>query len=220
MAPPVPPRHPAPCLPPPGMCPGHRHDPIMGRFAITPDQENTDTIPTLTITEATPIPSPPAYITSSPPKYAALPSNTTEQTLLLAPPPFYIDIDSESSSTGCRRCDVDVASHARHTCGRDRDPKADYIKWILIFLNVAVWSAVIWGYYVEWKDPGSWTWCGFGPASSALGGVRPICVGPSENTPSYASLAPLEVEESWVSSPSGVTESCVGQDCYRTDVEC
>ncbi|CAD6579021.1 MAG: hypothetical protein TREMPRED_002341 [Tremellales sp. Tagirdzhanova-0007] len=185
--PPYPPHH-HPCLPPPGSCPDPDH----------PDDGTT--IPIVIITEATPITSPPEYETPSPPKYAAIPSSAREQTLLLAPPPSFAD------ATRCRRCDLEAADH-QHTCETTTAP--DWVTRLLILLNVIVWSAVFWGYYLEWADPqsdlcGAW---GIGPASSTFGGMWPSCV----DRPVYGSYPGAEM---------GIGRNCVEGECSWTSVAC
>ena len=155
--PPLPSRMTEPCRPPPGYCPD-------------PEHPQDPSVPTLTITSATPSTTPPAYNSSTPPKYAAIPSSTTEQTLLLAPPPFYVERDCDE--TRCRRCRF--VSRTPHTCGRSS--QADWVKRLLIVLNVLVWGAVLGGYWLEWRSPGAMGRGMWGPPSIIIGGVWPYCV--------------------------------------------
>lgn len=103
---------------------------------------------------------PPAYATSSPPKYAPLPADE-ERALLLAPPPTFHD-----AINYCRNCEVELAHHHRLNCPnyrRGSGPAADWVVRLLILLNIVVWSAVVWGYWSEWNNlpEGSIGWgCG------------------------------------------------------------
>lgn len=106
-------------------------------------------VPTLTVTNATPSPTPPTssppppdYPNSSPPKYAPIPLSS-ERALLLAPPPSFYE-------TGyCPHClEQSTPCHCRR-----RHDRADWVVRLLVILNVIVWAAVIWGYVHEWNDP-------------------------------------------------------------------
>lgn len=157
VVPPLAPEDPTPCLPPPGSCP-HPDRPRHQADHRDPPHP----IPEVTITDPTPPSSPPAYVLSSPPKYATFPSGSSEQTLLLGPPPSFESL---------HRCPES------HICETKR---ADWVVRALIVLNILVWATVIWGYYLEWNGMdvrrglcGGW---GLGPASSTFGGVWPSCV--------------------------------------------
>jgi len=201
--PPLPPHHPMPCLPPPGYC---RHPrPLDGDREVTappvsisiptrtaapldssliprstdpyPIQHLTENppIPSIMITSPTP-PSPPTYLPLSPPKYCPI-SSSHEQTLLLAPPPSFTE-----STNRCRACDLETARHSHwHSCSRGRG--ADWVKWVLILMNVVVWILVLWGYWVEWNwahPDGSGGPCGawgVGMADGTLGGTWPGVTG-------------------------------------------
>ncbi len=172
-APPLPPIHHPPCIPPQPCVPPHGHrahqaandnilpplpppnprvdippsfPPPTDHGAQTNDSGQANSIPRLTITQPTPLPSPPPYPTSSPPKYAPLPSSSSEQTLLLAPPPTFAQ--SQCQGQFCpNSCTCNPES-------RSTQEQADWVVRLLILLNILVWGAVVWGYYVAWMDPG------------------------------------------------------------------
>ena len=119
--------------------------------------------PSLSLSLSLPDHSPPAYFTSSPPKYAPIPA--TEETALLIGPGL---------RAYCPTCDVEGATRGYCRCA---DRTADWIVRILVVLNLLIWSAVFWGYFASWIDGGNIDWgCGGYPMiGGGYGAVYPHC---------------------------------------------
>ena len=163
-----------------------------------PDQNllDAESHPTMSVTSATRSASPPAYVTSSPPKYAPLPAEC-ETALLLAPPPTFAE------SIRCNRCDLEGSYHSTTCPHLSPSAGSDWVVRLLILLNLLVWVAVLWGYWAQWTD----TDCeglncgGFGHVGGSFGGVY---------------YGRLETGNECM----GVEKGCVSESCDKALVDC
>lgn len=87
---------------------------------------------------------PPCYTSRPPPMYSPIPQDT-ESSLLLAPPPRYT----------LTNCGCDPESHrCRHRFKNEHQALHDRFVFLLVILNILIWSAVFVCYWQEWRNGG------------------------------------------------------------------
>ncbi|RSH92043.1 hypothetical protein EHS25_009414 [Saitozyma podzolica] len=85
---------------------------------------------------------PPSYTSPAPPLCSPIPQDT-ESSLLLAPPPRYT----------WTTCGCDPESHrCRHRSKDHHQARHDLFVVLLMLLNILIWSAVLLGYWQEWRN--------------------------------------------------------------------